>query len=133
MEDKVPTTHVVKSWSWLFDAIARGEKTHDLRINDRDYAVGDFLELHRYNPAMGRFTGEVCTVTVTYITNNKQPCAFSSAVLPRDYCILSIKLVQPPHVSPSPPVFECPECGADLAAGPHRKFCSQGQDANEQK
>ena len=39
--------HDLKCWAWSFDAIASGEKTADLRKNDRDYHVGDILRLNR--------------------------------------------------------------------------------------
>lgn len=40
-------THVLKCWSIYWDAIARGEKTFEVRFADRPYTVGDILELHR--------------------------------------------------------------------------------------
>jgi hypothetical protein len=43
----MPQTHVLKCWSLYWDAIARGEKTFEVRFNDRPYVVGDILELHR--------------------------------------------------------------------------------------
>jgi hypothetical protein len=86
-------THTVKSWSPFFQAIKRGDKTHDLRYDcDRHFEVGDRIVLQEYEPFEGRYTGEECTVIVTYITSNRTPCAFSSAVLDKDYAILSIKL-----------------------------------------
>lgn len=85
--------HKVKSWSHFFDAIVRGDKLHDLRKNDRNYNVGDTLILERYDIQKGDYTGEQCEVLVTYMTSNKFPCAYSSAVLPHDYVILSIKKV----------------------------------------
>lgn len=84
------TTHTVKSWSHFFDAIESGHKKHDLRKNDRNYKVDDKLILQRYDNINGRYTGEFLERRVTYITNNQFPCAFSSAVLPNDYCILSL-------------------------------------------
>jgi len=33
-------------------------------------------------------------VEITYITSNNTPCAFSSAVLDKDYCILSLRLME---------------------------------------
>jgi len=85
------TIHRVKSWSHFFDAIVNGDKLHDLRKNDRDYKVGDTIVLRRYDMKNGRFTGEECERKISYITNNQFPCAYSSAVLPHDYCILSLK------------------------------------------
>jgi hypothetical protein len=85
----------VKSWTHFFKAIKRGEKTHDLRdLKDRNYKVGDILLLREYDPFLGQYTGDTCRVKITYITSNKTPCAFSSSVLPKDYCILSINLLE---------------------------------------
>ena len=87
-------TWTVKSWTYLFQAIAAGIKTHDLRdMRDRDYKVGDHLKLLEWDQAEGKYTGEVLTCEITYITDRDHPCAFSSAVLERNYGILSIKLL----------------------------------------
>jgi uncharacterized protein YqfB (UPF0267 family) len=85
------TIHEVKSWSHFFDAIEAGAKKHDLRKNDRDYKVGDTLRLLRYDNINGKYTGGTQVVAVTYVTSNQFPCAFSSAVIPNDYCILSLE------------------------------------------
>lgn len=86
-------THTVKSWAHFFDAIRAGRKLHDLRIMDRDYKVGDFMILQKYDNINGRYTGDEVKVEITYITSNKVPCAFSSSALAKDYAILSIKLI----------------------------------------
>lgn len=85
------TEHVVKSWSHFFDAIVAGNKLHDLRKNDRNYEVDDVITLCRYDIKLGEYTGEKYSVRISYITSNKYPCAYSSAVLPHDYVILSLK------------------------------------------
>ena len=88
------THHIVKSWTYLFDAIASGKKTHDIRdMTERDYKVGDTMGLRRYDMGKGEYTGEKATVLITYITDNKTPCAFSSAVLDKKFGILSVKLL----------------------------------------
>lgn len=84
------TVHKVKSWPWFFQAIRSNMKLHDLRRNDRDYKVGDVLELHEFDPRIGQYTGEVETRTITFITSNVYPCAYSSAYLDRDAVILSL-------------------------------------------
>lgn len=86
-----PRVHQVKSWVPFFQAIKRGDKLHDLRKDDRGYEVGDQLMLHEYDQVAGRYTGDRLCVDVTFITDRRTPCAFSSAVLPSDYCILSIR------------------------------------------
>lgn len=85
------TKHIVKSWSHFFDAIKAGNKRHDLRKMDRNFVVGDTLLLQRYDNINGVYTGEELEVEITYITSNATPCAFSSAVLDRNFCILSLK------------------------------------------
>lgn len=87
-------THHVKSWRHFYQAIQAGVKTHDLRLNDREYNVGDALKLYEYDNIKGVFTGQSCIAHITYITDNRVPCAYSSAVLPKGYCILSIKAMR---------------------------------------
>ena len=85
------TEYNVKSWPSFFQAIKSGEKMHDMRdMRDRDYKVGDTLNLQEYDPFTGKYSGDECKVRITYITSNKTPCAMSSAALDRNFCILSI-------------------------------------------
>lgn len=85
--------HKCKSWSPFFQAIKAGQKTHDLRYDtDRNFEVGDILHLEEYLPFEGKYTGSYIQAEITYITSSKTPCAFSSAVLDKEYCILSIKI-----------------------------------------
>lgn len=92
-QSAVETDHICKSWSPFFQAIKAGDKTHDLRIDDRGFKVGDIITLAEYMPFEGGYTGDQIDVVVTYITSAATPCAFSSAVLAKGYVILSIKLV----------------------------------------
>ena len=88
------THHIVKSWTYLFDAIVSGKKTHDIRdMTERDYKVGDTMTLRRFDQTNGTYTGEQVKVEITYITDNKTPCAFSSAILDKRFGILSIKFL----------------------------------------
>lgn len=81
-------THKLKTWPEYFDAILRGVKTFEIRKNDRNFKVGDKLNLlewdtgrdprcprHEYILAdesctcqPGRFTGRKHKVKVTYLT-----------------------------------------------------------------
>lgn len=91
---RAPVTHSVKSWPHLFEATRRGFKTHEMRkIKDRDYRVGDKLNLLEFEPTSGTFSGRSLLVQITYITSSEFPCALSEDSLHPDYCILSIKLV----------------------------------------
>lgn len=87
-------THKLKSWTFLFEHILSGARTSDIRSKlDRDYAVGDHLQLQEYDPATGTYTGRECCVVITHIIDSVTPCAMSSAVLDHDYAVLSIKRV----------------------------------------
>jgi hypothetical protein len=83
----------LKSWCSFFQAIKAGQKTHDLRKKDRYYYIGQMIKLCEYDQTIGEYTGNSVLVKVTFITDNDTPCAYSSAVLNKDYAILSIQLV----------------------------------------
>lgn len=86
--------HKVKSWTPFFQAFTWGSKKHDMRdMKDRKYSVGDTLILQEYDPFKGEYTGAELEMLITYITSRDTPCAFSSAALDRDYCILSLEKV----------------------------------------
>ena len=85
--------HVVKSWPTFFSAIVEGSRTHELRRDDRDFRVGDLIELHEYEFDIARYTGRTCLVGITSITSASEPCAVSEVALHKDFCILSVKLI----------------------------------------
>lgn len=92
------TTHVLRSWKHLFQPMIDGIKTHDLRVDDRDYKAGDFLHLQEYDVDAGEYTGREALFEVTYITgrgSGQSPCAVSTAVLHPAYVILSVRKVVP--------------------------------------
>lgn len=80
------TTHYLKTWPEYFKAIKSGEKKAELRLNDRDFKVGDTLILEEYCPGgeehfqdpsqydgvgtrdhKPEYTGERLTVYVTHL------------------------------------------------------------------
>lgn len=70
-----PWTHVLKCWPVYFDAIVRGEKTFELRRDDRPFRFGDCLELHEWSPLVG-FTGRRVVADVTYILRGEDARAW---------------------------------------------------------
>lgn len=46
--------HNLKCWPEFFDAIKRGDKTFELRRNDRGYQRGDVLVLRKFSPPRPR-------------------------------------------------------------------------------
>lgn len=87
------TVHTLKSWPRFFDPISRGTRTHELRRNDRGYAIGDLLNLREFDPHTQAYSGRTERAEITSITSPTEPCAVSGEALHPDFCILSIRLI----------------------------------------
>lgn len=60
--------HRLKIWPNYYNAVTSGLKTFEVRIDDRDYKVGDILELEEWDPSTKEFTGRPILVRrITYI------------------------------------------------------------------
>lgn len=84
---KVPETvmddrrHKLKLAKMFFEDVRLGRKSFELRKNDRDYQIGDILELREMDN--GEPTGRVIEKEITYILEG-------FAGLKEDYCILAL-------------------------------------------
>ena len=81
----MPKIHDVKCWTAPFQATKRGEKTHEVRKDDRGYGVDDVLRLHEWDPRHEMYTGDTIERLVTHKTPGG---AFG---LPTDLCVMSVK------------------------------------------
>lgn len=63
------TTHSLKTWPEFFQKMLDGDKTFELRKNDRNFAVGDTLLLREFDPwpSPAYYTGRELSVRVTYV------------------------------------------------------------------
>jgi len=61
--------HNIKTLPEYYNAVESGVKTFEIRKNDRNYQVGDFLNLHKWD---GEYLDESQTVEITYITDYEQ-------------------------------------------------------------
>lgn len=66
------TEHRLKTWPIFFEAVERGDKTFEVRKNDRSFQRGDTLVLERYHPEFGyeKFGGNAAPTlkrSVTYV------------------------------------------------------------------
>ncbi|WP_174634928.1 DUF3850 domain-containing protein [Yersinia thracica] len=68
----VPVFHALKIIPEYFDAVFIGCKKAELRLNDRDYSVGDCLILNEWELNAG-YSGRSIVVEVTHVT----PCDFA--------------------------------------------------------
>ncbi len=78
-------THELKILPQYFQAVWDGNKNFELRKNDRDYKVGDYLVLREYSGA--GYTGSFLKVVITYILKDCPEYGLN-----KDYCILGIRL-----------------------------------------
>ena len=76
--------HKLKILPEYFSAIERGEKTFEVRFNDRDYQVNDILVLQEHENK--QYTGREITAEVTYILDNPRFCK-------EGYVIMAIKVL----------------------------------------
>lgn len=73
--------HKLKLAKMFFEDVRLGRKSFELRKNDRDYKIGDILELREMDN--GEQTGRVIEKEITYILEG-------FAGLKEDYCILAL-------------------------------------------
>ena len=61
--------HILKLESYFYGDSKLGIKNFEIRKNDRDYQVGDILELREWVPDGdgGRYTGDVHYKLITYV------------------------------------------------------------------
>ena len=64
-------THELKTWPEYFESILTGEKTFEIRKNDRDFKRGDILILREWSPETEQYTGRYIHRVVTYILDPK--------------------------------------------------------------
>lgn len=69
-----------------FEAVYKGNKSFELRKDDSDYEVGDWLRLEEWNGT--EYTGRVLECKIKYILRNAPEYG-----LKKGYCILSIQVV----------------------------------------
>lgn len=94
--------HELKTWPEYYGPISTGEKPFEIRVNDRDFEVGDILVLREFKPCRlclgslkvrdytdrvdcdctltrnpgGRYTRRKCVRRVTYLTSFAQQSNF---------------------------------------------------------
>jgi ASC-1-like (ASCH) protein len=79
-------THGLKTWPEHFQKVKSGEKTFEIRKNDRDFKVGDDIILFEFDPIAEQYTQSFeLFKTVTHILHGPFPG------LDDGYCIMSIQ------------------------------------------
>lgn len=79
------TIHELKTWKKYFNDVWEYRKFFEIRRNDRDFKVGDFLRLMEYDHETKEFTGRECTVEVKFILHG------DTFGVQTGYCVMSIQ------------------------------------------
>lgn len=84
--------HFLKCYPGYFNAIVSGNKTFEVRLNDRDFEVGDILILMEYMEnsidPIASYSGRAVARKVSYMLgHNEMPLAISPG-----YCVLGLSI-----------------------------------------
>lgn len=79
--------HFLKIWKPHFEDVKSGVKKAEVRLNDRNFNVGDTLVLQEYNPLDNSYSGNEIEKEVTHIISGMD----SDFGLKPKYVVMSIK------------------------------------------
>ena len=77
--------HALKTLPEYFEAVRKGDKTFELRENDRDFRVGDYLALNEWDGE--KYTGRALLAKITYMLdpNDIMACVGGFVILGLNY------------------------------------------------
>lgn len=90
--------HELKIIPPFFEDIVSRAKQFEVRKNDRDYSVGDFLALNEYDPERERYTGRSALVSVMYLLDNPKFCKDGCVILGFSACAIEIARPRRPQL-----------------------------------
>lgn len=111
-------THDLKCWPEPFQAMVDGRKNFEMRVDDRGYAVGDFLRLSEWDPSpdqTGGPTGRKLLVEVTYLLRGQFGLPAGLVVMGTTYRMAWRSQQNHPEVTP------CPNGDQPAAAAPTQR------------
>ena len=82
--------HELKCIPEYFEAVSSGDKTFEVRKNDRPFAASDFIALNEYGTDTG-YTGRCALLEITYILDNPDYCKEGYVTLGLSPCRITAK------------------------------------------
>lgn len=64
---RAPIQHTLKCHPEYFEEMLAGRKTFEIRVNDRDFQVGDTLHNREWHPVNEEYSGRAILHGVTYV------------------------------------------------------------------
>ena len=80
--------HELKTWPEYFRATYFRLKNFEIRKEDRDFKVGDILDLKEYDPIERRYSGRTLRAEVVYLEGSGFPG------LEKGYCVMGIIVLE---------------------------------------
>jgi hypothetical protein len=59
--------HELKTWPQFYEVVANGTKNFEMRLNDREFRIGDMLRLCEFDPEVNTYSGRSCDRRIKYI------------------------------------------------------------------
>jgi len=78
--------HSLKTWVKPFGATWVGNKSYEVRTDDRGFEVNDCLHLREYDEEAQRYTGRSMLTRITYISRGMTET-------PKDVCVLATRIL----------------------------------------
>jgi Domain of unknown function (DUF3850) len=92
--------HELKTWPEFFKSVASGDKSFEIRRDDRDFRVGDLLLLREWDPVTRAYSGRELHRQIKYMTGRGDTWVKEGFVVlglrtasesPREFCSPSAK------------------------------------------
>ncbi len=80
--------HELKTWPEYFQLMVNGDKSFELRKNDRDFQVGQKLILKEYDKDLKEYSGRILHCNISYVLKGDEAEAFG---LKKGFCIMGLK------------------------------------------
>lgn len=77
-------THEIRCWPEYYEALLSHIKEFEVRINDRDYQVGDTLLIKEWNAKTQKYTNRLLIRKITYILQGVHG-------LPKNICVMQLR------------------------------------------
>lgn len=78
--------HELKTEHQFFEAVVDGSKTFEVRENDRDFRVGDYLALNELDDTSEGYTGRSALLYACYILADEKYCKPGYATIGFQLC-----------------------------------------------
>lgn len=80
--------HELKTLPEYFNAVISGEKTFEVRKNDRAFQKGDLLAMNEYDAKNKFYTGRSCLVYIDYVLDSEDYCKSGYVTMSIKPCIV---------------------------------------------